>query len=312
MYFLMSFTALLATWGFLIWFIYRSVKSVKDFVEGADYNGVHLTRWDILSGLVAGEFTVVYQPQYSLVSGDITGIEALARWKRTDGTFVSPVDFIHLAEKVGVISNVGHYVMRSSFLDYKKFNFDGLILSVNVSLMELEGEGYIDCLDSLLLETDFNPHYLKLEVTENKAYTSRTKVEDVVKDIRSRGISIVVDDFGTGVSTHDKLSISGVSGMKIDKSFVMGLDTLPHNKILVEHMVSLGKKLNMSIVAEGVETYEHLSFMATLGVDAIQGYYIARPMAVGSLSDWLNETDRGRLLLNLDDVYNRKVIAKTF
>lgn len=302
---------LLGLWVFLIWFIRRTVIDITNYMQSGNVNGERLTKWDILNGLSSGEFGVVYQPQYSLVTGDITGIEALARWVRTDGGFVSPLDFIDLAEKVGVITNVGHYVMRKSCEDYRKIGFNGLILSVNVSLVELESDDYISRLDEIIEETGFDTNYLKLEVTESKVYSSREKIESVVSSIRDRGISIVVDDFGTGVSTHDKLSITGIEGMKIDKSFVLGIDTAPHNKILIEHMVSLGKKLNMSIVAEGVETYEHLHYIAMLGVDTVQGYYISRPMQALDLAEWLYSTDRGRTLVDIDKLYNSNVLMKS-
>ena len=245
---------------------------------------------DLQRALLSGDqlFTV-FQPQYCLGSGCLTGFETLVRWRLPDGQFVPPSDFIPIAEHSSLIVNLGESVLRNALEGINHLHRNGhtgLTVAVNVSTVQLRQPNFLAILDQALTDSGVDPTYLELEITESAAALGLDQVAGLVRSIRSRGIAVAIDDFGTGFSSLSYLDRLAVDRLKIDRAFVCTLDDGSSGRV-TEMIVPLGKHLGMKVLAEGVETRAQLERLRALGCDEIQGYLIARPMPLPELEQWL-------------------------
>ncbi|BCG57196.1 putative bifunctional diguanylate cyclase/phosphodiesterase [Paenibacillus sp. URB8-2] len=236
------------------------------------------------------EFELVYQPQVDLILNKVTGLEALLRWKSPDLGYVSPLKFIKVAEDSHLIIPLGAWVLRSACAFLKLLHEQGfghLTMSVNISMLQLLQTDFNELVLETLESFGLQPNYLELEITESVLVEFYDHVVAKLNALRARDIKIALDDFGTGYSSLSYLTYLPISTLKIDKSFIDSIPTGTNHAALVEHIIMIGKRMNMSVIAEGVERQEQLAYLLEQGCDKIQGYFFSRPLAAKDMEKWL-------------------------
>ena len=241
-------------------------------------------------GLERQEFMLHYQPIINLSTGEITGAEGLLRWTHPIRGAVSPADFIPVAEDCGLIVPIGNWVLREACKQARTWIDGGLppiTMSVNISAIEVRDEQFLRNIFAALKDTGLNPRFLELELTESVLMNRVESTQSILKVLRETGVRLAIDDFGTGYSSLSYLSKFPISALKIDQSFVRQIDITPEEKTIVGAIISMGRSLNLRVIAEGVETLEELAFLHSHHCDEAQGYYIGRPMAAAQFSKLL-------------------------
>ncbi len=253
-------------------------------------------RFKLLKGLRAGfeeqRLFVVYQPQVDLASGQAIGAEALLRWRREDGSFVPPDQFIPLAEQSGLIISIGEFVLRTACHQLKRMEQSGLHdfrMCVNISLAQFRHIGFIDSLNAALRDTEVNPANLELEITESMAMDDTELVLHLLADIKRTGATVAIDDFGTGFSSLSHLRQLEVERLKIDRAFVHEAQTSSAGLTIAQMVINLGRGLGLRVIAEGVETEEQRQQLLALGCHEGQGWLFAKPMQAEQLERWMEE-----------------------
>ena len=241
-----------------------------------------------------GELSVAYQPEVDAVSHRIVGLEALARWHHPVLGEVPPVRFIPIAEEIGVIAEIGQFVLQSAVRHAAQWRSDGLgdvRVAVNVSAHQLTDRSLIAAVLECLDQTGFPAHLLELEVTESAAMVDAQAAADVLGELSRQGVTISLDDFGTGYSNIGKLHHLAVSTIKIDRSFLLEDEANPSSDpwALIHAVVTLGRNLGLRVIAEGVETEEQLSRLQPQGLDAYQGFLFSRPVPAAEILRLLRE-----------------------
>jgi diguanylate cyclase (GGDEF)-like protein/PAS domain S-box-containing protein len=227
------------------------------------------------------EFALHYQPKINLRTGQITGAEALLRWAHPIRGPVSPAQFIPVAEDCGLILPIGNWVLREACQQARVWVDAGLPLgtmAVNISAIEFRDENFLDGVFAILKDTGLDPRFLELELTESVLMKHAESTVSILKKLRARGVQVAVDDFGTGYSSLSYLRKFSIDALKIDQSFVRQITTVPDETTIVTAVISMGRNLNLRVVAEGVETQEELTFLQAHQCDEAQGYYFSRPV----------------------------------
>jgi diguanylate cyclase (GGDEF)-like protein len=264
---------------------------VGTFVRGDDE--VQRQRLSVLGDLrraiAADELELYYQPKVALPSGQVVGCEALIRWRHPKKGFIPPSDFIPHAERTGLIRAVTKWVVGTAFRQARSWQAAGLNfdVSINVSAMDLADPRFAERVAAMLTETGANPARIVLEVTESAAMKDLTKTLPVMEHLRILGLRFSIDDFGTGYSSLAHLKRLPVSEIKIDRSFVQGLETRQDDDVIVRSTIELGHALKLKVVAEGVEVPYSWNTLEGLGCDLVQGYFVAKPMPVAEFSSWV-------------------------
>jgi len=243
----------------------------------------------IAEAQATGQFSLVYQPQLRLSDGAVSGVEALLRWRRPDGTWVRPDQFIPVAEDAGHIVSLGEWVLRHACLQQVQWRARGvgrLRVAVNVSVRQLRDENFLGMAERVLLACGADPADIELEITESNAMED-DRVLEVVRALRDMRFSIAIDDFGTGYSSLARLQQLPASLLKIDRSFVMDIDRRPESRSIAAMIVKVGHELGLDVLAEGVETPAQEAVLRDLACDAVQGYLYAKPLPAGELEAWL-------------------------
>ncbi|MCL1468863.1 putative bifunctional diguanylate cyclase/phosphodiesterase [Argonema galeatum] len=228
-----------------------------------------------------GEFLVYYQPKVNINMGQITGMEALVRWKSPELGFVSPVKFIPIAEENGLILPIGEWVLRTACTQSKAWLDAGLPqirMAVNLSARQLQQPDLVEMVAQVLAETSLEPWFLELEITETTAMQNVDFTSEILRQLNRMGVRIAIDDFGTGYSSLNYLKKFPIQTIKIDRSFVRDMAVDPYDVAIATAVVALGQSLNMSVVAEGVETVEQLECLHQLGCEEMQGYLFSEPL----------------------------------
>lgn len=226
------------------------------------------------------EITVVFQPQIDLTDNRIVGAEILARWTRPDGSTIFPADFIPLAEANGLIVPLGQQILEqacSALRSIDEAGFPGITLGVNVSPVQLGRKEFIDELIATIHRYGLSPDRLELEITETVAMEEQQHADDVLSILRRKGFAIAIDDFGTGYSSLAKLRSLEAATLKIDRSFIAGLGGAGQNETIVEMIIRLGERMNMRVLAEGVETEQQAEWLQSRRCILAQGFLYARP-----------------------------------
>lgn len=241
--------------------------------------------------LERGEFFLVYQPQFDLVSGGLHSVEALIRWNHPERGVVHPNEFIHLAEANGLIVPIGEWVLQTACTDAARWNREGrdLRVAVNLSPLQFRDERLVEVIRQTLERTALDPAHLELEITESALMEDDRATLATLNALRALGVSVALDDFGTGYSSMNCLKRMPLNSIKVDQSFVQGLPHDGQDLAIVRAILSLAKSLRFSVTAEGVETLEQAQALRTLNCDALQGYYFSVPVSAADIPALLDK-----------------------
>ena len=228
------------------------------------------------------EFRILFQPIVELDGGALRGFEALARWQHPTRGILSPKDFIPVAEETGMIVPIGWQILRDACRQVREWQrhpgCEDIFVTVNLSGKQFTQSDMVERVASILAETGLPGHTLGLEIVESMLMQNADSTRDVLRQLKALGVRMLIDDFGTGYSSLSYLHRFPTSGLKIDRSFVKGIDGSWSNAELVKTIVTICQGMNMDVVAEGVETSEQAAKLIALGCRHGQGYYFARPM----------------------------------
>ena len=234
---------------------------------------------------------LAYQPKFNIDASCVSGFEALLRWKDDDGNFISPGVFIPLAEQSGLIVRMGEWILERAIQELQKIHAFGWAtthMSVNISVAQLNHPDVLDMLKRVLSNTQINPKFVDLEITESISMGDLDSNLALLHDIKKLGFSLSIDDFGTGFSSLNYLQKMPIDRLKIDQAFVRTSNTESGREI-VEMIIHLGRTLDLTVIAEGVETASELDILKLFHCDEIQGYLYARPMVSVELFKWMEE-----------------------
>ncbi|CAG1021579.1 partial putative signaling protein, partial [Patescibacteria group bacterium] len=224
-------------------------------------------------------FQLYLQPQVSLSTKQIIGVEALIRWQDENGEWLSPAEFIPIAETIGLIKDITIWTLKQAYFlinqDSQHYH-----IAINISAHVLCNSSFVNEMTLLIKETNVNPNMIELEITETALMLSIDTAVQTISELSALGISISIDDFGTGLSSLAYLKLFNINKLKIDKSFISGDLTNSRDWAMIEAIIKLGHDLGYKVVCEGVETENQLALLTKLGCDEIQGYYFAKPMPV--------------------------------
>jgi diguanylate cyclase (GGDEF)-like protein/PAS domain S-box-containing protein len=248
---------------------------------------------DLSLAIKNGELSLYYQPQavsgQTVASSEITGFEALARWLHPMRGFVPPGDFIPLAEESGLIVEMGEWILREACREAASWPM-ALQIAVNLSPAQFMHGDLVGLVHSILFETGLAPDRLELEITEGVLIEDFDRSLALLRRLKALGVRISMDDFGSGYSSLSYLQAFPFDKIKIDRAFIINLGRNPQSAAIVRAVIGLGHGLDMSIVAEGVETLEQLAFLADAGCDAVQGYFIGKPAPIGQYATLVGRT----------------------
>lgn len=246
---------------------------------------------DLSNALNKNEFAVFYQPKFHILSNKIIGFEALLRWKHPKRGYISPEEFIPHAERTGLIIEIGAWIIKEACLACKKLHASGfpeINLAVNLSARQFYEPLIAKILEQAMSDAALQPHYLEIELTESLIMMNDTETLDRLHQLKSLGLKISIDDFGTGYSSLRYLTHYPIDSVKIDKSFISYVIENKNNNIITKAIIDLAHNLNLSVIAEGVETEEQFDFLKINKCDEIQGFLISRPLPENELSSLLN------------------------
>ena len=247
----------------------------------------HSTEVGLRRALERQEFELYYQPKINLHSNKIVGVEALIRWQHPERGLLLPGDFISIAEDSGLILPIGRWVLREACSQAQVWRQAGLppvTIAVNTSALEFGAKGFVENIRRTLRETGLEPRHLELELTESVLMRDAESSNFLLHMLADLGIRVAVDDFGTGYSSLSYLKQFPINTLKIDQSFVNDITSDPDDAAIVGAVTSMGKSLNLCVIAEGVETPEQRAFLVAQRCDEGQGYYFGRPMPPEALA----------------------------
>jgi diguanylate cyclase (GGDEF)-like protein/PAS domain S-box-containing protein len=236
------------------------------------------------------EFLLHYQPRVNLETGEITGVEALIRWRQPDRGLVPPSQFVPIAEDCGLIIQIGSWVLREACRQARAWQDAGLPLvpiTVNVSAVEFRDKGFVESVRRTLSETGLEARYLGLELTEGVLMEDAESTASVLQELKAMGVHLAVDDFGTGYSSLSYLRQFPIDVLKIDQSFVNQITADPDDSSIVSAIINMGKSLKHLVVAEGIETQEQRAYLQAQSCAEGQGYLFSRPLAAAQFAQLL-------------------------
>lgn len=226
------------------------------------------------------EIFMVFQPKISIKDEKVNGFEALVRWVNDELGFISPAEFIPIAESSGLIIDLGKYIIEESFKKCKELycsTKSKFHIAINISDIQLREEGFISFISEMLEKYNIPPEFIEFEITEGVIMKSVVKNIELLIGLKRLGVSIALDDFGTGYSSLSYLKRLPIDVLKIDKSFVDGIGVDEKSEYIAESIIKLSHSLNLKVVAEGVETKEQLGYLDKMKCDVAQGYYFSKP-----------------------------------
>lgn len=238
---------------------------------------------DMRKGIKDDEFYLLYQPQVSVNEQKITGFEALCRWNKKGKTLVNPADFIPIAEETGLITDVGAIVLQQSFSQIKRWTDSGLFsgrVAVNISPKQFQQSDHtlFNTISELIGKYNLSPEYIELEITEAALMDQSGQMIRTMKRFKDLGFEFAIDDFGTGYSSLTYLSKFPIDTLKIDMSFISGMEFSASKQSIVKTIIDLAANLGHRVVAEGVETRAQFDILSKMGCDTVQGYLFSRPL----------------------------------
>lgn len=240
--------------------------------------------------ITCNDIHIALQPQVCIKTGEVVGVEALARWTLPNGQNVPPLDFIPIAEATGLITQLGEQLFVQSCQALCALNeagYTNLCMGVNLSAMQFEQENIVDILKQHIADANMPPGQIEVEVTESIAMQNFETIRKQLNDLRSIDIRVAIDDFGTGFSSLAYLSKLTFDRIKIDKSFIDNVTSDDGAAAIVDSIILLGQRFHMNVIAEGVETKEQAKWLSDRGCHDAQGYFYAKPMPLPELLTWL-------------------------
>lgn len=255
-------------------------KFFNENMNIATQNRISITR-DLRSAIDNDELVLHFQPQLNLESEKFIGVESLIRWQKPNGRLIPPSEFIHIAEQSGLIIDIGEIALKKSFIFLKKWIDRGnrpFRMGINVSVRQFHSDNFSQYLTNLLLEYPIDPSFIELEITESMLMHDVDLVVHRLNHAKDLGFSVAIDDFGTGFSSLNYLLRLPIDRLKIDRSFIINLENDPKAQKLTKLIISMGKELNLGLIAEGVETREQADFLKKLKCDEVQGYLFGKPL----------------------------------
>lgn len=234
------------------------------------------------------EFTMYYQPQIDARTGKIDSFEALVRWKSPEFGIVMPSDFISVAEETGLIIPMGEWILRSVCAQNKEWKQKGYsydFIAINISPVQLRQNGFVEMIERVLKETGLSPDNIEIEITENILVKPFNESIEVLFKLYNMGVRIALDDFGTGYSSLNYLRLLPINTLKIDKSFINSLDYSSSEMSIVEGIVTLAHKMNLTVIAEGVEKEEQIKLLKESNCDKFQGFYFSKAVSAEDIEN---------------------------
>jgi diguanylate cyclase (GGDEF)-like protein len=271
----------------------RNRACIYDAAMDADLSQRKLLEGDLLHAIKNDGLHAAYQPIVNASGETMVGVEALARWTHPTAGIISPVDFIPIAEHSGLIIELGEWMLRRACLDGR--DWPRLTVAVNVSPLQFRRSDFVDLVERILDETDFDANRLELELTESTLLGNMETAELSMLRLKAIGVRFALDDFGTGYSSLLYLRRFPFDKLKIDSSFVRSIETAPDAAAIVHAVVSLGRGLGMRVTAEGVENAEQHLFLRAAGVHSMQGYRFGRPGPAADIGSRLASPDDYRV-----------------
>ncbi|MEE1130783.1 MAG: EAL domain-containing protein [Caryophanon sp.] len=242
---------------------------------------------ELPSAIANNEMYLEYQPKLNVKTGRVEAVEALLRWRQPSGTFISPMQFIPILERTGMMVKVGRWILQQACADavsYERIYGMPIQVAVNLSVSQLMQRSIIDDVKNALKTSELAPHLLELEITESMSMNSDI-MSTILRQLKELGVQVAIDDFGTGYSSLSYLKDFPADTLKVDRSFVELIGKGRRGEAILETVITLGQKLQLTIVAEGVETAEQLQYVSMRGCHYIQGYYISKPLPFSQLFD---------------------------
>jgi EAL domain-containing protein (putative c-di-GMP-specific phosphodiesterase class I) len=267
-------------------------------------NVAMLKRLDLESNLRRAverdQLVLFYQPLIDISNRQLVGMEALLRWMHHDLGMVSPGEFIPVAEETGLIVPIGRWVLRTASRQLKHWHSEGfnwLRMAVNIANRQLREPGFVGEVQQVLWETGLEPNLLELEVTESSVMKNDRKTLEALQALQDLGVRVAVDDFGTGHSILTYLRDFPLNTLKIDRSFINGVGSEGKDAAITSAVIAMAHRLDLRVVAEGVETEDQLSFLTRHDCDECQGFLFSRPVPANEIAEILANEIRARRAL---------------
>ncbi len=269
----------------------RFIQDTKEAAEPKKHPGVDVTALELSHALAHNELLLAFQPKLTLQGLLLRGVEALARWAHPTKGIISPGVFIPMAERHGMIDMLTRHLLEQALQQKKRWQQQGLRfhLAFNLSPLSLADAEMVDWLCKLTEQYQVPPSEITLEITENALLGELASAIRTLARLRLKGFHIAIDDYGTGFANAQQLSRVPATELKIDRSLVDRVATRPQQKMILASTIDLAKNLNLTTVAEGVETEDDFKVLIELGVDQVQGYYISKPLFPNDLLNWIKQ-----------------------
>jgi diguanylate cyclase len=253
---------------------------------GAAVRDRRMLEHDLRLAVFRDEFSLVYQPQHSIFGQELTGFEALLRWKHPERGDISPAVFIPLAEETGAITEIGDWVLRTACKEASSWP-STLSLAINVSAVQLYNPNFVHELREILVRSGFSPKQLEIEITETALVRDFNRALATLRAVKALGVRIAMDDFGTGYSSLSNLRAFPFDKIKIDRSFIKSVNSNAQAATIVRAVLGIGRGLGLPVLAEGVETTAELEFLRSENCDEVQGYLLGRPAPIEQFRSYM-------------------------
>ncbi len=256
-------------------------KKIKDYLQ---------LEKELRQAIKNKEFELFYQPLFDIENDKITTLEALIRWKKSDGSYVSPINFIPFAEETGLITEIGQWVFQEACRQKQEWvekGFNNFSISINISAKELDDANFYDNLVEEINNNNINCKEIELEITESDVMKNLNKNIKILEKLRNHGIKVSLDDFGTGYSSLNYLRKMPIDNIKIDRSFINNISTSQKEKKILTTIIELSKIIGLNVTIEGIEGEDQLQFIKDKKCDRVQGYLLARPAPAAEIENYL-------------------------
>ena len=257
------------------------------------------------------QFELYYQPLFDIKTGVIIEAEALVRWNHPTRGFISPIEFIPIAKKTGLIIKLGEFVITQIIKQQKKweiYNFPPIKVSINITLREIETGDLVSFIKSELYKNQIHPEFIKLEITENIAMTNAGIARREFMSLKKLGVSLGLDNFGKGQSSFGYLKTLPINSIQIDRMFVTDLVTNIEHQKIVKAIVALGHNFDLKVLVGGIEDKQTYDLLKSYGCDIVQGYYFSRPLAVTDFQHLLREEINISSMIDISSKFHRDKI----